>query len=948
MKIIFSSSPWWLLLLIPAVVLTLLPYLKLAKRYRRTRNRIGSVVLHLVIMLLATLTLAGMQVHYETPNDENEIIVLVDVSDTEEQSKAKRDRFVELVLEDSQYDNYKVGVVTFGFDQVYAVPLTYEVDGIFAQYQSSLEENLPDTTATNLADALEYTRKLFNNPQTAKIVLVTDGKETDKNANTTAIRAVASQGTKMDVAYVASMYAGADVQIVGIELPEYHVNVNEACTLKVLLESNVSSNVVVRLQDVGEGNVLESSESYTITDGSQAISFDHTFTWEGLHELRFDVVLAGDKLENNNVYSTYLNLEVYNSVLILESVENSSQSLVTMMNAGLSVPYEFTIMHVEDGDIPKTVEELRLYDQIILNNISNEDLTMVDKKFSTYLEEYVRVYGGGLFTVGGHDKDGKAHAYNRKDMAGSVYQQMLPVQAINYTPPVGVMFIIDRSGSMNTMDPYGDVMLESAKAGAANALSALSERDYVGIMTLDDVQASILPMTPRTQESKIRAAINSITSLGDSAGTIFQDAIFRAGTALRSLGNVDKRHIVLITDGQPSDKPEEYEPYIENFYKTDGITLSIIMIGQAEGSTAYNQMKSAVEKGHGNLYAVEQTAKLVELMKKDLNAPSITEVVIPEGGFNPIINNAASPLLQGVERGEGLLNINKLTVTLDGFFGVKARSNADVVLMGDYEVPVYAQWAYGEGMVGSFMCDLNGTWSSSFMADENGAQFIRNVVNNLMPTEDIRPQMLNYKLSEDNYTNNLSIFTPVTDGEYIKGEIIGRENGIEFSVSLNEVTAGSSEDLRDAICYVKTPLSAGNGYSRCEFVVKGTGTYKIVLTKYDKDGNIVKENGKDVIVEAYKSFGHSEEYNTTVDVTSIKENLSYLAQRADGAVIENLEDPVEVFEGFITAIPHVFDPRLTFMIIAIVLFLMDIAVRKFKFKWPHEIIRDHKEKKNNK
>ena len=74
----FAHSPWWLLLLIPAVIFTLIPYFKLSKRYRRTRNRIGSVVLHLVIMLLATLTLAGMQVHYETPNDENEIILLVD------------------------------------------------------------------------------------------------------------------------------------------------------------------------------------------------------------------------------------------------------------------------------------------------------------------------------------------------------------------------------------------------------------------------------------------------------------------------------------------------------------------------------------------------------------------------------------------------------------------------------------------------------------------------------------------------------------------------------------------------------------------------------------------------------------------------------------------------------------------------------------------------------
>ena len=34
------------------------------------------------------------------------------------------------------------------------------------------------------------------------------------------------------------------------------------------------------------------------------------------------------------------------------------------------------------------------------------------------------------------------------------------------------------------------------------------------------------------------------------------------------------------------------------------------------------------------------------------------------------------------------------------------------------------------------------------------------------------------------------------------------------------------------------------------------------------------------------------------------------------------------------------------MIMAIVFFLVDIAVRKFKFKWPHEIIREAKEKKS--
>ena len=36
------------------------------------------------------------------------------------------------------------------------------------------------------------------------------------------------------------------------------------------------------------------------------------------------------------------------------------------------------------------------------------------------------------------------------------------------------------------------------------------------------------------------------------------------------------------------------------------------------------------------------------------------------------------------------------------------------------------------------------------------------------------------------------------------------------------------------------------------------------------------------------------------------------------------------------------------MILVTVLFLLDIAVRKFKFKWIHELIRDAKEKKAQK
>ena len=42
----------------------------------------------------------------------------------------------------------------------------------------------------------------------------------------------------------------------------------------------------------------------------------------------------------------------------------------------------------------------------------------------------------------------------------------------------------------------------------------------------------------------------------------------------------------------------------------------------------------------------------------------------------------------------------------------------------------------------------------------------------------------------------------------------------------------------------------------------------------------------------------------------------------------------------------VINPLITFLIIILCFFLLDVAVRKFKWKWIHEIIREKKAKKN--
>ena len=152
---LYFAYPWVLLALVFAVAFTLIPYFRLSKRYRKTRNRITSIVLHLAVMVLAICTLAGIEFRYQIPNDQNELILLVDVSDTETAVEDERDAFVQLILNDAKEDNFNVGIVTFGYDQEYAVPLTNEFENIYDTYLSA---PLPDTSATNVAGALEYAK----------------------------------------------------------------------------------------------------------------------------------------------------------------------------------------------------------------------------------------------------------------------------------------------------------------------------------------------------------------------------------------------------------------------------------------------------------------------------------------------------------------------------------------------------------------------------------------------------------------------------------------------------------------------------------------------------------------------------------------------------------------------------------------------------------------------
>lgn len=975
------THPWLLLLLIPAIALVLIPYFRTAKRFRRTRNKITTVVLQLIVMVLSITVLSGLTVHAEINNKNNKVILLVDVSDTEETAQESRDNFVSSALHAGKFDKFDIGIVTFGYNQVYAVPFTDKTKDAYNKYLSAPK---PDTTATDIASALTYAAGLFPENCVGKIVLVSDGKETDNEA-LSVIRAISAKGITVDAANIKSGFTDKDVMVTSVEMPDYHVAGGEVLNLKVTVsgsnfkekrpgEKKESAKLV--LYDNGKEVVSDPEKSVVgsaeieVDNGEQSVNLSVLLQGnDPLHRLEVRLVQnSGGALEQNDSYTTYYLVEVFDRVLILERGEKTgegsyanSDALVELLKGEGFTP---TVVNVSDeqqaGSIPKSVDELRLYDQVILNNISNADLEKnknVPEQFVKNLYSYVHDFGGGLFTTGGQDETGtKSNAYRREDLYGTLLQSMLPVQAIEYTSPVAVMIIIDRSGSMSTAAAGGFTCLEWAKQAAGESLNALTERDYVGVMTLDSYENYIIPLTPMTQKESVLSSLrDKLETTG--GGTVFTPAIQTASIALKANKMVDRRHIIVISDGAMSDNKEALKTILHNNYISDKITLSVVGINIADKDTAVMQelidaaggQDSGVEGGRKVLsFSKENLDKLPPALREELQAPQI-KAVNDKQPFNVSVYDKTSNIVKGMtyiteeqtikdpKTGEDI-KISVSTSQLESpklgrFYGTKVRSKDYLVLTGDYEVPLYAQWKFGKGTVGSLMTDLQGTHGANneFMQSAVGKKLIGNIVSNLMPVSSVRQAEMNIELDEDNYTNRVNIFTTLNDGETIEGTITDVAEGETSAISMNAVTERHEDDA----VYVTMSLSESNGYGRCLFTVRKAGVYLITLTKKDAEGNVISVSTK------YKSFAYSEEYDTSIQNKEIDYNAEFfipLTEAGKGLFIPDVEDPSVIYDNFQKTLERVFDPRYAFMIIAIVLFITEIAVRKFKFKWPHEII----------
>ena len=188
----------------------------------------------------------------------------------------------------------------------------------------------------------------------------------------------------------------------------------------------------------------------------------------------------------------------------------------------------------------------------------------------------------------------------------------------------------------------------------------------------------------------------------------------------------------------------------------------------------------------------------------------------------------------------------------------------------------------------------------------------------LFPSENIRTKPIDATISGNNYTTQLNVFTDLLEGETIEAVIKSPETD-ETPEKIQTFTAGATD-----------------GFSRFTFAVTTPGIHEITVNKRSADGTVI------ATTTIHKVLSYSQEYNVFADTDVAAALCATIAKYGEGEVINTA---YEVFDDATRYFDRTYDPRIPFIITVIVLFLLDVAVRKFKFKWIHEIIRDKKNKK---
>ena len=557
------------------------------------------------------------------------------------------------------------------------------------------------TGGTYIAKALERSLALYPEGAEKRLLLITDGNETQGRARQQ-IALARRMGVKI-FPVIPPVGRHPEISLEKFITPPL---VREGSAFNVRMVVRNGNDKPVR------GNVTVFANDQTLTrqeinldPGLSVLEVPAQILQRGNYLLRAEVNAAPDTIRGNNKQSA--NLAVTGKIRSLVITDN----VKTHLARALQMKEVETEFRRPEG-IPTQIEELLGYNCLVFDDISRGGISQQQMKV---IESYVRDFGGGFLMAGG------LRTFGDLGYKGTTVERVLPVTFQEQRPkkkkrtPIALFLVIDRSNSMGYNSKirglHDGQKMKYAQKAALELLNQLQDSDYAGAIAFDSEPYVLAPLGPLSANRA--ELVEKITRLQYGGGTDFYGALETASDQLGQIRGAI-RHIILLTDGDSNRSPADHYPLVTSIAQRQ-ISITTIRIG---GDTVNLQLLSYMsDKTNGRFYHVEDVELLPQLMIKD------TKQVMREKDNDDDRPKEIVPRIG--ERGmilQGLYNFP----ALEEYMLTKPKTGADVQLYTDAykeQDPLLATWQYGLGKVVVVTFDPSGSGSSDWIRWEGYSKF---------------------------------------------------------------------------------------------------------------------------------------------------------------------------------------------------------------------------------
>lgn len=859
MSSINFDNPILLLIGIPFILAAVIPFVLAIRKDNLTKNNLISFVIHILLSVVITLAIA--KTTYEIIITETNIYVLADVSYSSNNNLDLIDEYIDN-LEETSPKNSKFGLVCFAKD--------YEELVSPGEEMTSVRNHSLDTSATNIASALEYTATLFKDNVIKRIVIISDGKETKQSNIVSIVNNLSSQGIYIDAIYLDNNITDdtSEVQINQIEyVSSTYLNNEEK--VYCLIQSSVQTRGYVYLYC---DNELYKEKAVTFYKGYNTVTLDLNTLEAGMHSYKIVVDSDEDTSEYNNSY--IFNQSVSEKVKMLFVSDNLADKDVATSLYSERANIDF---YINEPNVPYTVEDLCIYDEYVLSNVDVRNLNN-SSQFVSSLDTLVSEFGKSLVTLG------NTYIQNNDDEVLMELSDLLPVR---YGNDEGegklVTLVMDISRSMEQI-----YKLQICKEVVCSILDNLEDETMVMIIAFFGEVGTIFQPTLASERELMKEEVRKLSAY---QGTFMGSALEYTHDFVTSL-SYTKNEVILISDGLPYGEQASPAAIAVEKLANSNVLVSTIQV-VTETPTSVNLMKQLASIGKGYYYHIKDLKEVESLVLNEV-LNSLKEVVLEANESKVKIELTKNSLVNGVD---SIPNIK-------GLYNNNAKSSAEVVLNAlytditdhSYVVPLYAYWNYGNGKVSSLSTSISGDWTSYWLDDENGHQVLKNIMDVNIPNERIDSAFIS-DFSFDGTTTTISVKAPT----------LNKDSSLYVKIKYPDDTILEKQMIFDSEFYTLVIDSELAGQYSFEFY------YTLGELSYSS--------------EKIYSISYLPEYNSfnIFEASNLYYMVSSNGKVSEDGILNLVNDNSNIQKYIIDFTPM-------FMIISVALFVIDIMIRKLRLQ----------------